>query len=293
MVRISNMLLEKIITSYGRFFNSISKLPAEKCARDVVDEEKVHDQVHLLCTTMGITPDALKGKMVLEIGSGFGIFVAVTRRDYGWNTIGIEPAEEGFNTSYTLSHEVLKEYNQPENVITNATGEELPFNDTTFDFIFSSTVLEHTNDPKKVLREALRVLKPGCGMQFVFPNYASFFEGHYAIPWIPYMGKRLGRLWIKLWGRDPAFLQTIQLLNYLKIKSWMREVPDIEVLTYGKEVFAKRMLSIDIKNWAGLGKIRKLLVFINKLHLLRLVAFLMVAVGSFEPIILSIKKKNQ
>jgi SAM-dependent methyltransferase len=292
MVRISNELLEKITISYGSFFNSIAKLPAEKCAHDVVDEEKVHDQVHLLCTTLGITPEALKGKMVLEIGSGFGLFVAVTRRDYGWNTIGIEPAGEGFDSSYTLAHEVLKEYNIPEDVINNATGENLPFMKESFDLIFSSTVLEHTNDPELVLREALRVLKPGCGMQFVFPNYASFFEGHYAIPWIPYMGKRLGGLWVQLWGRDPAFLKTIQLLTYLKVKSWMREFSDIDVITYGKEIFIKRMFSIDIKNWAGLVKIRKLLVIIKKLRVLRFVTFLMAAAGSFEPIILTVKKKN-
>ncbi|NLD95142.1 MAG: class I SAM-dependent methyltransferase [Fibrobacter sp.] len=292
MVRISNELLEKIIINYGSFFNNISKLPAEKCAHDVVDEDKVHDQVHLLCSLLGYTPDALKGKMVLEIGSGFGLFVAVTRRDYGWNTIGIEPAGEGFDSSYILAHEVLREYNIPEDAIKNATGENLPFNNESFDFIFSSTVLEHTNNPELVLREAHRVLKPGGGMQFVFPNYASFFEGHYAIPWIPYMGTKLGSLWVRLWNRDPAFIKTLQLLTYRQIKTWMQKFSDVDVITYGKEVFIKRMLSIDIKDWAGLGKIKRLLVIIKKLRILRFVTFLMAAAGSFEPIILTVKKQR-
>lgn len=292
MVRISRLLLDKIIISYGSFFNQISKLPADKCARDVVDEEKVHDQVDLLCSSTGISLDDLRGKRVLEVGCGFGIFTLVTRRDYGWNTTGIEPSGEGFDTSFTLAREVAKEYNISEDVIVNAAGESLPFENETFDLVFSSTVLEHTQDPRRVLNEAIRILKVGGIMQFVFPNYASFFEGHYAIPWIPYMKHKAGSFWVRLWGRDPAFLETLQLLNYWQVKAWMSNIPGIEVITYGQEIFKKRMLLIDIKNWAGLGKIKSILVLVKKMKLLHVVTFILAAIGSFEPVILTVKRKT-
>ncbi|ACX73022.1 Methyltransferase type 11 [Methanocaldococcus vulcanius M7] len=42
-----------------------------------------------------------------------------------------------------------------------ARGEDLPFNDNEFDFVLINTVLEFSEDPKKMLKEAKRVLKNG------------------------------------------------------------------------------------------------------------------------------------
>ncbi|MCE5282425.1 MAG: class I SAM-dependent methyltransferase [Deltaproteobacteria bacterium] len=291
MVRISPRLLEKVIASYGVFFEKIARLPAEKCARDVVDEQKVHDQVRLFCETTGLKIDALSGKKVLEVGCGFGLFVFVTRRDYGCDTVGIEPAERGFDTSYALARQIAAEYGMPAEAVINGKGEKIPFPDGTFDIVFSSTVLEHTEDPRAVLRESLRVLKPGGFLQFVFPNYGSFFEGHYAIPWIPYLNNRMGQLWVRLWGRDPAFMGTLQLLSYRQVRAWMRDCPEAHVLTYGAEVFERRMLTSDIKEWAGLGKVKGWLRMAHRLGLIRLITNALICAGSFEPVILTVTRR--
>lgn len=292
MVRISPQLLDKVIASYGVFFERIARLPAEKCARDVVDEEKIHDQVRLLCETTGLGIDALAGKKILEVGCGFGLFVFVTRRDYGCDTVGIEPAEVGFDTSFALARQIAAEYGIPAEVVIDARGEKIPFPDGTFDILFSSTVLEHTSDPQAVLRESLRVLKPGGFMQFVFPNYGSFFEGHYAIPWIPYLNNRMGKLWVRLWGRDPAFMGTLKLLHYHQVKEWMKDLPGVRVLTYGADVFEKRMLASDIKEWAGLGRVRRWIRLAHELKLIRLITRIMVRLGAFEPIILTLTRRS-
>ncbi len=291
MVRISPQLLEKVIASYGVFFERIARLPAEKCARDVVDEEKVHDQVRLFCETTGLKIDALSGKKILEVGCGFGLFVFVTRRDYGCDTVGIEPAEKGFDTSYALARQIAAEYGVPAEAVINGKGEKIPFPDGTFDLVFSSTVLEHTEDPRAVLRESLRVLKPGGFLQFVFPNYGSFFEGHYAIPWIPYLNNRMGKIWVRLWGRDPAFMETLKLLNYRQVKAWMRDFREAHVLTYGAEVFERRMLTSDIKEWAGLGKVKKWIRIARRLGLVRFITKALVRSGSFEPVILTVTRR--
>lgn len=69
-------------------------------------------------------------------------------------------------------------------VIRNATtdvlgvGEELPFNDNSFDAAFSLAVLEHVKDPFLCARELARVLKPGGTLYCVVP----FLQPYHAYP---------------------------------------------------------------------------------------------------------------
>jgi SAM-dependent methyltransferase len=50
-----------------------------------------------------------------------------------------------------------------------ATAERLPFGDGELDFVWIFDVLEHVDDPERVLREVARVLKPGGGFHIVLP----------------------------------------------------------------------------------------------------------------------------
>lgn len=283
-------MLQKVCETYGAYFSPLSRLPAAKISADVLSEEKVHDQVRLFCRTTGLTENSLRGRRLLEVGSGFGIFVAVTRTQYGADTVGLEPAGTGFDTSFEVCREVLKEYGLDPELIVDAKGENIPFADNSFDVVFSSTVLEHTDDPWRVLDEAIRVLRPGGYLQFVFPNYGSFFEGHYAVPWIPYLNKSLARMYLRLWRRDPSFIDTIQFLNFFKVRRWASQRRDIKVITYGADIFRESMLNLHIKNWAGLGKIKGWMEFANRLKLLRPATSVLLAGGAFEPIILTLQK---
>lgn len=49
-------------------------------------------------------------------------------------------------------------------------GDELPFADESFDLVVSIWVLEHLRSPESVLREVLRVLRPGGHFVFLTPN---------------------------------------------------------------------------------------------------------------------------
>jgi len=290
LIRVSPQLLQKVCETYGAYFSPLSGLPAEKLSADVLSEEKVHDQVRLFCKTIGQPESSLQGCRLLEVGSGFGIFVAVTRTQYGVDTVGLEPAGTGFDTSFELCREVLKEYGLDPELIVDAKGENIPFPDNSFDLVFSSTVLEHTDDPWRVLDEAIRVLRPGGYLQFVFPNYGSFFEGHYALPWIPYVNKAIARMYLRLWRRDPSFINTIQFLNFFKVRRWISGRRDVRVITYGEDIFRERMLNLQIKNWAGLGKIKRWMEIADRLKLLRSATALLLACGAFEPIILTLQK---
>lgn len=290
---VSPNIFNRVIHVYGNFYERISLLPSEKCARDVLDETKVHDQIKVLTETCSQHSLCLRGKTILEIGSGFGIFVCVTRRDYGTITFGIEPWEKCNDDSFLISRDVVKEYGYDPSIIYNAKGESLPFTDETFDIVYSTNVLEHTEDPLRVLKEGIRVLKPGGYLQFVFPNYGSFFEGHYAIPWIPYINTRFGRLWVRTWRRDPSFLQSLKFINYFQIKKWLQAEPNISVLSFGEETFRKRMKTMDFHEFAGLGKIKKWVRYQNILKLSKIITPILILLKSFSPIILTLKKNPQ
>jgi SAM-dependent methyltransferase len=292
MIKVSKEIENRVIQSYGRFFERIAHVPAEKCARDVLDEEKVHDQIALFCQTFGLTPHALQKKRFLEIGSGFGIFLAVLRRDYGVESFGVEPASIGFESSYIIGREIIRGYGLDPEIVTAAFGEKLPFPDQSFDFVFSSTVLEHTQNPSAVLSESLRVLKLGGAMQFVYPNYGAFFEGHYALPWIPYMNRALGKLWVTLWRRDSAFIDTLQLTNFFKTRGWVKKHSGFRVITYGEKIFQERMLGRNIKTWAGLGRLKRALDLADRLRLVPLITMVLLRMKSFDPILFSIVKVN-
>ena len=57
-------------------------------------------------------------------------------------------------------------------------GEQLPFSEDTFDLILSHEVLEHVNDDRQVIAEAIRTLRPGGRLVLFCPNRGYPFETH-------------------------------------------------------------------------------------------------------------------
>jgi hypothetical protein len=68
-----------------------------------------------------------------------------------------------------------------------------------------------------VISEAYRLVKPNGKFFFSTVNYFSFYEGHYRIPWIPGQNKNFASAWIKLFGRNPKFLDEINFITLKEI----------------------------------------------------------------------------
>jgi 2-polyprenyl-6-hydroxyphenyl methylase/3-demethylubiquinone-9 3-methyltransferase len=101
---------------------------------------------------LGINP---QGKTALEVGSGGGILTEEISK-MGFTTTGIDPAEESVITA--SNHARVSGLNIK---YEQGSGENLPYPDGSFDYVFCCDVLEHVQDLPKVISEISRVLKPG------------------------------------------------------------------------------------------------------------------------------------
>lgn len=79
----------------------------------------------------------------------------------------------------------------------------LPFQDATFDGVLLNEVLEHVYSEDDVLKELLRVLRPGGSLIIMSPNRWFPFEGHgghigslqlrWPVPFLPWLPGRIGQ----------------------------------------------------------------------------------------------------
>ena len=51
--------------------------------------------------------------------------------------------------------------------------EKLPFDNGSFDLVYSAFVFEHLDEPEKVIREAVRVLESSGSLIIIAPNYGA------------------------------------------------------------------------------------------------------------------------
>jgi 2-polyprenyl-6-hydroxyphenyl methylase/3-demethylubiquinone-9 3-methyltransferase len=89
----------------------------------------------------------------LEVGCGGGILTEEIAK-MGFITTGIDPSEQ----SLTSAKKHAKDNNLKIDYA-RGTGENLPFQDNSFDVVFCCDVLEHVSDLPKVIAEISRVLK--------------------------------------------------------------------------------------------------------------------------------------
>ena len=179
--------------------------------------------------------------------------------------------------------------------LVSAAGESLPFADGSFDVVYSANVLEHTQRPHAVLDEALRVLKPGGTLQFVYPNYRSYYDGHYALFHPPILWRGFFPWYVRwIWRRDPAYARTLRTeLNAGWTRRALRMLArkrGFEVLGLGEDVFRERMASLGFGDFASLGRVKHVLRLIEHGQIRAALARAIIAAGGWSPIILTLRK---
>ena len=117
-------------------------------------EDMFHLREHMAVVEMPLR--ALEGKRVLEIGPGAGGHSALFAK-CGAAVTAIDITQ----ARVRATAEKFKILGAGNCVAMQGDAESLPFDDRTFDIVYSNGVLHHTNDTQKAIDEVFRVLKPG------------------------------------------------------------------------------------------------------------------------------------
>ena len=130
-----------------------------------------------------------RGLRVLEIGVGPGNdFIQWLRN--GAVATGVDLTDAGI--ALTRERAELEGF-KPD--LRQADAEKLPFDDATFDVVYSYGVLHHTPDTEKAIAEVARVLKPGGQARLMLYHYPSWtsmllWGVHCAAKGKPWLGPR-------------------------------------------------------------------------------------------------------
>jgi len=113
----------------------------------------------------------LSGKHVLEIGPGGGGHSCLFKKYGAQVTVADITPERALSATRKLSL-----MDGPESVGFNADGENLPFADNTFDFVYSNGVLHHSENTDQCVAEVFRVLKPGgTAVIMLYSRHSAIF----------------------------------------------------------------------------------------------------------------------
>lgn len=112
-----------------------------------------------------------KGSL-LDVGAGAGLLLDRAKQR-GWSVTGVEPA--GYGVEFAKKHfgiEIHKDYLHPG-----------LFPAESFDAVILQDVLEHVPEPREVLAQVRRVLKPSGVVLITTPNYGSLSRFVYRSNW--------------------------------------------------------------------------------------------------------------
>ncbi len=128
---------------------------------------------------------------VLDLGSGRGGLVEQLAHPLE-QVVGVDP-----DVASLREHRLVGKL-----PLTAGLSGELPFVDGCFDMVFASWVLEHVMEPRKVLGEVGRVLRPGGVFVFITPNKRHPLIGLNRL--INRFSTLQGRLVRRFYGRETA-----------------------------------------------------------------------------------------
>lgn len=283
---------EQLEQGLGKYFEPIAGVPSDVLVKDMLNANKAVKHIEILKRYVDI-----EGKRLLEIGSGYGTNLIVWIKRFGVDGFGVEPEGEGFSSTIEVSRELCRLNGvDPEKVMAYQ-GEKLPFADETFEIVYSSNVLEHTNHPDVVLEEAVRVLKPGGVLHFEMPNYLAYFEGHYLVLQPPILWKGLLPFWVKtVCRRDPHFATTLRTeINPLWVKKVLKKLGakyDLDVVSLGEELFIERLRdAFQFEAGATRSKIGTMIKTLGFLNYRDFISKTLILLKAHYPIYLTVRKK--
>lgn len=112
-----------------------------------------------------------RGGRLLDVGCGAGTFMQAARRS-GWEAVGVEVSATAAEHNRAEGFEVF-----------NGELAEARYPEGHFDVVVLSEVLEHVSEPREMLREVLRVMRPGGLLWATTPNGQGFSARALGLKW--------------------------------------------------------------------------------------------------------------
>jgi len=104
---------------------------------------------------------------LLELGCGRGDFL-FEFQNFGFVCSGLDRELSSTQNEYNLEVKLC-----------DLANETFPFKDNSFDIVYHKSVLEHVYNPKNIMEETLRILKPGGKLIILTPDWHSQWKNFY------------------------------------------------------------------------------------------------------------------
>jgi SAM-dependent methyltransferase len=149
---------------------------------------------------------------LLDVGCGRGDFLSAFQ-DFGFVVAGadISPAAP----ELMPQHEVK---------VVDLENEALPYPPSSFDYVFSKSVLEHTRQPVEVLRRAYEALRPGGIAVIMVPSWETGYRGSFYVDHTHITPFTLPSLEdaVRLAGFEVVHGELFYQLPFLWTRPWMK-----------------------------------------------------------------------
>jgi SAM-dependent methyltransferase len=148
--------------------------------KDIAAVDEFHIGGQEITRELALEISLRRGMRVLDVGCGLGGACRLFAEEFGCHATGIDITEEYIDIAKRLSQ--LTNLHEGTNFV-HGSATELPFDDNSFDIVFTQHVQMNIADKKKLYTEIARVLKPGGR----FGYYDVFSTGHrpihFPVPW--------------------------------------------------------------------------------------------------------------
>ncbi|RLB12755.1 MAG: hypothetical protein DRG82_16705 [Deltaproteobacteria bacterium] len=117
-------------------------------------------------TRVTLALDMVEGESVLDLGCHLAVYSHYLARK-GHKVVAADVDEQALEIARRM-------FSHPNLRIVKVEGSRLQFDDNSFHTVILLEVLEHSQDPRTLVREIHRVLKPGGFLVLSIPNAASY-----------------------------------------------------------------------------------------------------------------------
>ena len=120
-------------------------------------------------------------------------------------------------------------------------GCSLPYDDKSFDLIFSNSVIEHVGGWDRQIKFSREIMRVGKAFYIQTPNRKFFIEPHLIAPfihWLPYKIERLLVRWLSIWGWVAR--PTQQYIDEFLLGTFLLDFKQIQNLFVNSEIYKEK-----------------------------------------------------